>query len=220
MPKAEATTGLAPKKASATSPLRRAKRWPSEGFGFGYADSLSLVEPPRSGGLGLSNAKDRRAGFARRSICLRLLRLRSAARIGDPDGLAQRRAELSEKALSSNPLLRLGWRVSARPLCSAPAWAAAVIADGGAQRLHPHIAVLESHSDAPVQALLDAHLGLPHSYPNVLAVDLIELGRHTARCSHWSPAAVRRDSESPPDRALGPGAGGRRQDRPALTARV
>jgi hypothetical protein len=34
MPKAEATTGLAPKKASATSPLVVTMRLPSEGFVF------------------------------------------------------------------------------------------------------------------------------------------------------------------------------------------
>ena len=52
MPKAEATTGLAPKKASATDPLA-ATEWPSEGFGFIKKPILSLVKPPRSGGLGL-----------------------------------------------------------------------------------------------------------------------------------------------------------------------
>jgi hypothetical protein len=45
MPKAEATTGLAPKKASATNPLMVTKS-PSEGFGF--EGILSLVKPPRS----------------------------------------------------------------------------------------------------------------------------------------------------------------------------
>ena len=50
MPKAEATTGLAPKKASATDPLMAATKSPSEGFGFEVI--LSLVKPLRSGGLG------------------------------------------------------------------------------------------------------------------------------------------------------------------------
>ena len=67
MPKAEATTGLAPKKASATDPLVTATEPLSEGFGFKMKIILSLVKPLRSGGLGLLNAKDRRAAFARRS---------------------------------------------------------------------------------------------------------------------------------------------------------
>jgi len=46
MPKAEATTGLAPKKASATDPLRAATKSPAEGFGFDLI--LSLVKLPRS----------------------------------------------------------------------------------------------------------------------------------------------------------------------------
>jgi hypothetical protein len=46
MPKAEATTGLAPKKASATDPLMAARKSPSEGFGFELI--LSLVGPLRS----------------------------------------------------------------------------------------------------------------------------------------------------------------------------
>jgi len=50
MPKAEATTGLAPKKASASDPLMAATKSPSEGFGFEVI--LSLVESLRSGGLG------------------------------------------------------------------------------------------------------------------------------------------------------------------------
>jgi hypothetical protein len=52
MPKAEATTGLAPKKASATDPLMGATKSSSEGFGFEERIILSLVEPLRSGGLG------------------------------------------------------------------------------------------------------------------------------------------------------------------------
>jgi hypothetical protein len=51
MPKAEATTGLAPKKASATDPLLAVTKPSSEGFGF--RGILSLVESLRSGGLGL-----------------------------------------------------------------------------------------------------------------------------------------------------------------------
>jgi hypothetical protein len=46
MPKAVATTGLAPKKASATDPLMEATESPSGGFGF--EGILSLVEPLRS----------------------------------------------------------------------------------------------------------------------------------------------------------------------------
>jgi len=46
MPKAEATTGLAPKKASAPDPLMAAMKSPSEGFDFERV--LSLVEPLRS----------------------------------------------------------------------------------------------------------------------------------------------------------------------------
>jgi hypothetical protein len=51
-PKAEATTGLAPKKASAINPLVVARQSPSEGFDFGIAFdfdlSLSLVKFLRS----------------------------------------------------------------------------------------------------------------------------------------------------------------------------
>jgi hypothetical protein len=47
MPKAEATTGLAPKKASATDPLVVAQA-PPEGFGFKKRIVLSLVESLRS----------------------------------------------------------------------------------------------------------------------------------------------------------------------------
>jgi len=46
MPKAEATTGLAPKKESATDPVMAATKSPSEGFGVELI--LSLVEPLRS----------------------------------------------------------------------------------------------------------------------------------------------------------------------------
>jgi hypothetical protein len=46
MPEAEATTGLAPKKASAIDPLMAAATPLSEGFGFEGA--LSLVESLRS----------------------------------------------------------------------------------------------------------------------------------------------------------------------------
>jgi hypothetical protein len=46
MPKAEATTGLAPKKASASDPLMAATKSSSEGFGFELV--LSWVEPLRS----------------------------------------------------------------------------------------------------------------------------------------------------------------------------
>src|SRR5579864_5613574 len=65
MPKAEATTGLAPKKASATDPLPATQ---SSAEGFGFRRLVSLVESRRSGGLGLVNATDRRAAFARRSF--------------------------------------------------------------------------------------------------------------------------------------------------------
>ena len=51
-PKAEATTGLAPKKASAINPLVVARQSPSEGFDFGIAFdfdlALSLVKFLRS----------------------------------------------------------------------------------------------------------------------------------------------------------------------------
>jgi len=47
---AEATTGLAPKKASAMNPLPATKS-PSEGFVF--EQMISLVKSLRSGGLGL-----------------------------------------------------------------------------------------------------------------------------------------------------------------------
>jgi hypothetical protein len=50
MPKAEATTGLAPKKASATDPLVATVSL-SEGFGF--KNMHSLVKSLRSGALGL-----------------------------------------------------------------------------------------------------------------------------------------------------------------------
>jgi hypothetical protein len=46
MPKAEATTGMAPKKASATDPLMAATKSPSEGLAFELI--LSLVRPLRS----------------------------------------------------------------------------------------------------------------------------------------------------------------------------
>jgi len=49
MPKAEATTGLAPKKASATDPLLLAKP-EAEGFVF-TNQPISLVKSRRSGGL-------------------------------------------------------------------------------------------------------------------------------------------------------------------------
>jgi hypothetical protein len=52
MPKAEATTGLAPKKASATDPLIGGEEVAIRGFGFRKRIILSLVEPLRSGGLG------------------------------------------------------------------------------------------------------------------------------------------------------------------------
>jgi hypothetical protein len=48
MPKAEATTGLAPKKASAIDPLVAATKSPSEGFDFDVDVTLSLVESLRS----------------------------------------------------------------------------------------------------------------------------------------------------------------------------
>jgi hypothetical protein len=47
---------------------------------------------------------------------------------------------------------------------------------GRGRRQVAHILVLESHGDRPIQALLDAHRGLPHTGPNVAAVDLIKLG--------------------------------------------
>ena len=56
MPKAEATTGLAPKNASAFNPLVAPKQSPSEGFvflGFDFDLTISLVKSLRSGGLGL-----------------------------------------------------------------------------------------------------------------------------------------------------------------------
>jgi len=53
MPKAEATTGLAPKKASANNPLRGViYKASSEGFVFDFPTHLSWVEFLRSGGLG------------------------------------------------------------------------------------------------------------------------------------------------------------------------
>ena len=66
MPKAEATTELAPEKASARNPPAVIR--PSEGFRFWKERGLSLVKSRRSGGLGLENAKGRRAVFARRSF--------------------------------------------------------------------------------------------------------------------------------------------------------
>jgi len=56
MPKAEATTGLAPKKASAINPLVAATESPSEGFAFeveveadfDFGARLSLVKSWRS----------------------------------------------------------------------------------------------------------------------------------------------------------------------------
>jgi hypothetical protein len=52
MPKAEATTGLAPKKASAINLLVAATESPSEGFAFEvdfeFGARLSLVKSPRS----------------------------------------------------------------------------------------------------------------------------------------------------------------------------
>src|SRR5579864_1668836 len=50
MPKAEATTGLAPKKASASNPLLATE---SLAEGFGFRKMHSLVKSRRSGGLGL-----------------------------------------------------------------------------------------------------------------------------------------------------------------------
>jgi hypothetical protein len=47
MPKAEATTGLAPKKASVTDPLVATESL-SEGFGFRNEMMISLVESSRS----------------------------------------------------------------------------------------------------------------------------------------------------------------------------
>jgi hypothetical protein len=53
MPKAEATTGLAPKKASAQNPLKGViHKASSEGFVFDFLSDLSWVESRRSGGLG------------------------------------------------------------------------------------------------------------------------------------------------------------------------
>ena len=77
MPKAEATTGLAPKKASATQSPLAAKPLP-EGFDFKNPSPLSLVMSPRSGGLGLTNATVGRAAFARPSEWV-LLRAQEAA---------------------------------------------------------------------------------------------------------------------------------------------
>src|SRR5262249_12135434 len=68
MPKAEATTGLAPKKASATNPLLLVKP-AAEGFVF-RNQSLSLVKSRRSGGHWAIKREVRRALFARRSSCL------------------------------------------------------------------------------------------------------------------------------------------------------
>ena len=66
MLKAEATTELAPKKASATDPLVAATKSPSEGLGFEVV--LSLVKFLRSGGLGLLKREVGRAVVARPSL--------------------------------------------------------------------------------------------------------------------------------------------------------
>src|SRR5579875_39840 len=105
MPKAEATTGLASKKASAPDPLRAATKSPAEGFGFRKKIILSLVEPLRSEGLGLENAKDRRAAFARRSFCLSPPALDSTAGIGNSNCLTQAGTRLLEKVLHPGAFL-------------------------------------------------------------------------------------------------------------------
>lgn len=85
MPKAEATTGLAPKKASATDSPLAAKPLP-EGFGFKEQPLLSLVKFRRSGGLGLKNATEGRAAFARPSkwVLLPVQEAEVAVPIGRP----------------------------------------------------------------------------------------------------------------------------------------
>src|ERR1035437_453326 len=210
MPKAEATTGLAPKKASATDPLMAAKS-PSEGFGFEVI--LSLVEPLRSGGLGLRNARDRRAGFARRSICLWLRRRCSVARIGHLDGLAQRGARPDREIL--HPIAFAfglgGW---ARGL-SLSRFGRRQLAQGWCTAAHTHISALELRRDGPVQALLYPHHGFAHSYLNVPAVDLVKLSviSHGVIIGHLSLFGVAQDRRQVvlfAQRPMGVGSMGRR----------
>lgn len=172
MPKAEATTGLAPKKASATSPLLAAAKPLAEGFGFRKKIILSLVESLRSGGLGLYNAEDRRAGFARRSFCLWPLPLHSAAGIGNPNGLSQARSRLLEEVF--HPVTFLA-RFARR-------WLRGIGAACGRLRFpwlrtaaDAQILALKVHVDGPVQPFLNLHLALTQPHPHIPAVDLIEL---------------------------------------------
>ena len=91
MPKAEATTGLAPKKASAHKPSGRPSGRLPEGFGWGlgfdFDVPISLVEFRRSGGLGLGNAK--MAGLLLPSHPCPAVWSSSTGRIGNGHGLLQ-----------------------------------------------------------------------------------------------------------------------------------
>src|ERR1017187_10525556 len=166
MSEAEATTGLAPEKASVLiHPLVATRKSPSEGFAFDVP--LSLVKPLRSGGLGLHNAKNRRAVFARRSFCLSFLELHSAAGIGDSDGPAQRRAFSHREVLHPLALVR---GLPTRRLGL----------DGFGDRRLRHrlrakpdaqILALESYGDGAVQSFLHPHIGSAQPHPDVL--DLI-----------------------------------------------
>jgi hypothetical protein len=84
MPKAEAT-GLAPLLIGRTRTLERCC---SGVFDFEFDLATSGWWSFRAEALGLVNARDRRAGFARRPICLSLRRRCSVASIGHLDGLA------------------------------------------------------------------------------------------------------------------------------------
>src|ERR1017187_6150789 len=166
MPEAEATTGLAPEKASVLiDPLVATRKSPSEGFAFDVP--LSLVKPPRSGGLGQYNAKNRRAVFARRSLCLSWLEPCSVVGIRDVDGLAQRWARPQREALHP-PALALGLAGATRRLCRrckppCLGWFQATV--------NGQIAAFKACGERSVQALLDAHVGPTQPHPYVLALE-------------------------------------------------
>jgi len=101
VPMAEATTGLAPKKASAVYPSVAATKSPSEDFDFEVAFDfdrpLSLVKLLRSGGLGPQDAKT--AGLLLPGAPNELFGRCSRMSIGLLDGQPNRRGGVLPEAL-------------------------------------------------------------------------------------------------------------------------
>jgi len=127
-----------------------------------------------------------------------------AHRRSSPPGAEK--GQTAKRSCSSNRVFARAWR----PLSVSPRRLGAAAIPGSVERNGAHVGT------GPEIALRCSHLSVARRAPSPCAFRPEHHGGRFDRtcrpigwCSHWSPAAVQRGSESPPDRALCPTADAR-----------